>query len=196
MIKGQIYVLSGPSGVGKGTIVKEVLKKGKDVVLSVSATTRPIREGEAEGINYYYKSHNEFERMIETNEFMEWASFCDNYYGTPKAAVFDKINRGIDVILEIETKGAMKIKEEYPESVFIFIAPPSLEVLEERLRGRGTESEEVILKRLGEAKRELTLASKYDYMVVNDTVDVACDDILTIMKADRFKTSRREEYII
>ena len=192
MIKGQIYVLSGPSGVGKGTVVKEVIKNGKDVVLSVSATTRSPREGEAEGINYFFKTHSEFEKMIEENAFMEWAKFCDNYYGTPKEAVFEKINNGIDVILEIETKGAMKIKESYPESVFIFIAPPSLKELENRLRGRGTETEEVILKRLGEAERELSLAKKYDYIVINDCIKQATDDILTIMKADRFKTSRQE----
>ena len=195
MIKGQIYVISGPSGVGKSTVVKNVIEKGNSIVLSVSATTRKIRDGEKDGINYYFKSTDEFEKMIENNEFMEWAKFCENYYGTPKNAVFSNIDNGLDVILEIETQGAMKIKENFPETKFIFIAPPSLNELESRLRSRGTETEDVVLKRLSEAKRELSLMKEYDYIVTNNTVETVTNDILTIMNAERLKTSRRTDDI-
>ena len=133
--------------------------------------------------------------MLGENEFMEWAEFCGNYYGTPKKAVFDNIDKGLDVILEIETQGAMKIKEAFPDTRFIFIAPPSLEELESRLRNRGTESEDVILKRLGEAKRELSLMKEYDYIVTNHSVETVTEDILTIFKAERFKTLRRTDEI-
>ncbi len=191
MIKGQIYVISGPSGVGKSTVVKKVISGDENIILSVSATTRAIREGEKEGVNYYFKSVAEFEKMLENDDFMEWASFCGNYYGTPKEKVFEAIENGYDVILEIETQGAMKIMESFPDTKFIFVAPPSLEELETRLRRRGTETEEVIIKRLGEAERELSLAPKYDYIVINNTVDQVVEDILTIIKADRFKTTRQ-----
>ena len=191
MIKGQIYVISGPSGVGKSTVVKDVISSDEKIILSVSATTRNIRTGEKEGINYYYKTVDEFKSMISNNEFMEWAEFCGNYYGTPKEKVFKAVEDGFDIILEIETQGAMKIMEEFPETQFIFIAPPSLEELEKRLRSRGTETEEVVLKRLNEAKRELSLAKKYDYIVINNTVPQVVNDILTIINADRFKTKRQ-----
>ncbi len=191
MIKGQIYVISGPSGVGKSTVVKNVICGDEKILLSISATTRAIREGEKEGINYYFKTVDEFKNMIENNDFMEWANFCGNYYGTPKEKVFEAVENGFDVILEIETQGAMKIMESFPDTKFIFVAPPSLEELENRLRSRGTETEEVLLKRLGEAERELSLAPKYDYIVINNTVKQVTDDILTIIKADRFKTKRQ-----
>ena len=196
MINGQIYVLSGPSGVGKSTVVKKVLESDDNIKLSISATTRAIREGEKEGVNYYFKTVSEFDKMLSDNQFMEWAEFCGNRYGTPKDKVFELVEKGADVILEIETQGAMKIMEAFPETKFIFIAPPSLQELEDRLRSRGTETEEVVLKRLAEAKRELALAHKYDYLVINNSVEQVAEDILSVIKAERFKVKRQKGHII
>lgn len=190
MTKGGLFVISGPSGVGKSSVVKRILEINPDASLSISATTRKIRENEAEGINYYYKTKDEFKQMIQNNEFMEWAEFCDNFYGTPASAVMEKLNAGTDVILEIETCGAMKIMDKYPQAVSIFILPPSLEILEERIRGRGTESEDVIRKRLSVAEKEIGLAPKYTYNIINDVVDEAAKNIVHIMKAESFKTIR------
>jgi guanylate kinase len=187
--KGLIIILSGPSGSGKGTIVQELIKN-KEFILSISATTRTPRQGEQEGIHYFFKTHEEFESMIKNNEFLEYAHFCDNYYGTPKRFIEETIESGKDCILEIEVQGALQVKKNYKEAVFIFIIPPSLEELEKRLVGRNTENHEVIQKRLDRAKEELKLYREYDYVVDNDSVENAVTRILSIICAEKLKSSR------
>lgn len=189
-MKGRMFVVSGPSGVGKGTIVEKLIRDNPQLHLSVSATTRGMRSGEAEGINYYYKTREEFAKMIEADELLEWAEFCGNYYGTPKAAISSKLDEGKDVILEIETQGAMKVKECFPESIFVFVVPPSMEELENRLKGRDTEKEDVIKLRVDTAKKEIQLINKYDYVIVNDNLDEAVASLEGVIAADRLKTDR------
>ena len=187
---GKLFVISGPSGVGKGTLVNKILEKNKELFLSVSATTRNKREGEIDGINYYFKEKEEFAKMADENEFLEWATFCENSYGTPKRPVFDKLNDGKDVILEIEIQGAMQVKKNMPSCVLVFIAPPSKEELINRLKGRGTETEEVIKLRVETATKELKVAKEYDYIIVNDNIEKAADDILSVIKAEKCKKER------
>lgn len=187
--KGLIIVISGPSGSGKGTIVQELIKN-QELTLSISATTRKPRQGEQEGIHYFFKTHEEFEKMIQNNEFLEYAHFCDNYYGTPKKFIEETIQSGKDCILEIEVQGALQIKQTYKDAIFIFIVPPSLEELRKRLIGRNTENEEVIQKRLERAKEELQLYTEYDYVVDNDTVENAVTRIISIICAEKLKSQR------
>ena len=187
---GKLFVISGPSGVGKGTIVSRIMNLDEDIYLSVSATTRKKREGEEEGVNYYFKSLEEFTNMIDKGEFLEYAQFCENYYGTPMGPVKEKLKNGKDIILEIEIQGAMQVKKNMPECVMIFIAPPSFEELNSRLVGRGTETKEVIELRVATAKKELQFAKKYDYIVVNDEIEIATDKVLSIIKAERCKKDR------
>ncbi len=193
--KGTLFVVSGPSGAGKGTVCSAFMEKHPECVLSVSATTRSPRPGEKDGVNYFFLSEEEFKEKIKNDGFLEHAVFCDNYYGTPKDAVLDAISKGKDVILEIEVQGAMQVRRHYPEAAFVFVAPPSMEVLEQRLRGRGTESEEVIRGRLARAKEEFRLVDKYNYVLLNDTVDNAIERLYAIVIAEKCRMERNYEEI-
>lgn len=185
--KGLLIVYTGASGVGKGTIMKMLLQRDPNLRLSVSATTRAPREGELNGREYYFVSHEEFDEMIQNDGFLEYAEYVGNKYGTPKEAVFRMLDEGLDVILEIEVKGFLQVKEACPDCVTIFIAPPSFEELQARLRGRGTETEEVIQARLKTAEEELKSQPLFDYVVVNDDLDRAVNEVLSII-AERKKT--------
>ncbi len=180
---GKLIVLSGPSGAGKGTIVDQLLKNG-EYELSISCTTRAPRGQEKEGINYFYKPKEEFEKMIAEGKFLEYADVFGCYYGTPRDYVLGKLEQGKSVILEIDVQGALQVKENYPQAIMIFILPPSEEVLLERLRGRGTETDEQIAKRFGKAKAEMELACRYDYSVVNDDLMTAVEEIRRIIEKD------------
>ncbi len=180
MAKGRLIVISGPAGTGKGTVVNGLMERER-YALSVSATTRAPRGFEQDGINYFFKTVEEFEEMIKNNEFLEYAKFVDNYYGTPKKFVLDKLEEGKNVLLEIEVQGALQVKKNYPEATLIFLLPPSMEELESRLRGRATDSEETILKRLARAEEEMSYKDKYDFQVVNFEVDQAVQEIEDII---------------
>lgn len=191
---GQIIVISAPSGAGKGTIIKKLLENdSKNRWLSVSATSRKPRVGEKEGINYYYITEEEFQKRIKEDYFLEYTNYAGNYYGTPREYIKDKITKGIDVILEIEIEGANNIKKLIPEALFIFIMPPSLKELVKRLKGRGTETNEKIIKRFNAAYKEINEVTKYNYVVVNDEIDTAVDKIESIIKAERCRVDRIEE---
>lgn len=182
--KGVLAVISGPSGVGKGTIVAELMKKNKRTVLSVSCTTRAPREGEADGISYFFISKQTFLKMVDEGGFLEYSEHFDNFYGTPRFFVEEKLKTH-DVILEIEVDGALNVKKVYPEAVLIMVAPPSRDELVRRLKGRGTEDEEVILKRLARADYELSKSEQYDYLVINDDLDQAVEKISEIIESER-----------
>jgi guanylate kinase len=192
--EGLKIILSGPSGSGKGTIVKELIKKDNFIV-SISATTRAPREGEIDGVHYFFKTKEVFEEMIAKDELLEYACFCDNYYGTPKAFINETIKQGKDVLLEIEVQGAMQVKRSYPDALFIFIIPPDMEELRKRLIGRNTETLDIIEQRLNRAKEELALYQSYDYVVMNDTVEQATNDILRIVESERLKSHRYQTII-
>lgn len=194
--KGLLLVISGPSGAGKGTICKKLLEVSDNTKLSISATTRKPRTGEVEGVNYYYKTKEEFEKMIAEGEFLEHAQIYDNYYGTPKKAIFDELEKGNDVILEIEMQGAMQIKKAYPEAVFIFILPPSLMELKNRIVGRGTETMEQIEKRFGSAYSEIKLIGDYDYFIFNNVVEKSAEEIKHIVYAEKNKVGRYKEDVL
>jgi guanylate kinase len=179
---GKLIILSGPSGVGKGTIVNRLLAVHPNISLSVSCTTRPPREGEKDGVNYFFLSKEQFKKMIDEGGFLEYSNHFENYYGTPKFFVEQKLKTG-DVILEIEPDGALNAKAVYPQAILIMLAPPSREELVARLKGRGTEGDDVIAKRLARADYELSKADKYDYVVVNDNLEDAVNKILQILKA-------------
>lgn len=182
--KGKLVVVSGPSGVGKGTIVKRLLKECDNLVLSVSATTRLPREEDTDGVTYYFKTVDEFKSMIENENFLEWAMYNDNYYGTPAEAVEDIRNKGKNVLLEIEVKGAMNVKQKCPDGIYIFISPPSINALKERLLKRESESEAEINNRVKLAEYELERKDEYDYIVVNDKLDEAVDEIKNIIEGN------------
>ena len=192
MRKGLLVVVSGPSGAGKGTICQALLEK-TPLAYSVSATTRKPRAGEVDGESYYFLSVEAFEKMIEKDELLEWAKVYDNYYGTPLKKVEEKLTAGEDILLEIDTQGAMKVREKFPEGVYIFILPPSLTELERRIRGRDTETEDVLQKRLAAAIDEIEAGKCYKYVVTNDEVDGAVDSVCAILAAERRLVARNGE---
>lgn len=183
----KLFVISGSSGVGKGTVLKGFLKKHPEFMLSISCTTRKPRVGEVDGVNYFFMTKDEFQTCIDNNKFLEWAEFAGNFYGTKKKYIQKCLEEGKDIILEIETKGALQVKKQMPESVLIFIAPPSIEALESRLRGRHTEDEETIQRRLYEVKEELRLAQQYDYKVINDNLEDAITQLEKIISGEQEK---------
>ena len=192
--RGLLIVLSGPSGVGKGTVRKELFSQpDTNYEYSISMTTRAPRVGEVDGVDYFFKSREEFEQLIEQGGLLEHAEFVGNYYGTPIAYVQETIEAGRDVFLEIEVQGAAQIREKAPEALFIFLAPPSISELEQRLIGRGTEPEDIIAKRIATAREELEMMSLYDYVVENDEVHNACDKINAIIKAEHCRRARVEK---
>ncbi len=193
--RGLLVVISGPSGTGKGTVCKKLLSQRENVRYSVSATTRKPREGEKEGLNYFFVSESQFLDMLEKDALIEWDKYCNNYYGTPKAFVDECLEEGTDVILEITVEGALEIKQKYPECVLIFLLPPSLEELRRRIVTRATECCDVIEKRLQQATNELKYAGKYDYLILNDSVDSAVLNIEKVLDAERLKPSRNIELI-
>jgi len=192
---GLLIVVSGFSGAGKGTIMKRLLSDYDNYALSVSMTTRNPREGEVDGKDYFFVTTEEFENTIAKNGLVEYARYCGNYYGTPRSFVEEQLKQGKNVILEIEVQGAMQIKEKYPEALLVYIVPPSVDVLLDRLRKRGTESEEVIQKRISQAKTESTYMDKYEYLVINDDLDTAVRQTHEIVNSAVFSTKRREDFM-
>ncbi len=193
--EGLLILFSGPSGVGKDTVLDVVLNKNKDLQKSISLTTRDIRENETDGKDYYFISSEDFEKMIAQGEVLEYAQYGSNLYGTPKGPVDKWLSEGKTVVLKIEVQGAENIKKLYPDSVGIFLLPPSMEVLENRLRSRGTEDEADVKKRLEIAQDEMRKSKMYDYFVVNEDIDCASDDVLTIIKALDFSNKRMNNYL-
>ena len=189
--RGLLIVLSGPSGVGKGTVRKALFEMPEqEFVYSVSMTTRPPRPGEVDGVDYYFVSREEFEKQIAAGNLLEYAEFVGNYYGTPKDKVEEQLNKGKEVILEIEVNGALQVRDKCKDAVFIFLVPPTRKALYERLKTRGTESEERIIARITKANKEFKLAHQYDYIVVNDEIYNAADRIMAIIRAEHAKTFR------
>ena len=195
MKQGLLVIISGPSGAGKGTIYNEVLSRMPSVKKSISVTTRSPRPHEKEGVHYYFKTLEEYQHMIARGEFLETASVYSNYYGTPKKHVFDLIEKGDDVMFEIDIHGARQIKKQYPRAVSIFVMTPTFEILEQRLRGRGTETEDSIARRLGSAKNELSQYELFDYIVFNDDLEKSVESVIDIIKAEKCKMKANEERV-
>ena len=193
--EGLLIIISGSSGAGKGTVYNEVIKRRPEIQKSVSVTTRAPRPNEIEGVHYYFRTLEQYQDMIAKGEFLETASVYCNYYGTPKAPVLEMLSKGQDVMFEIDTLGAEQIRKKYPKSITIFIMPPTFKELEKRLRGRGTESEEAIQRRLGLARSELAKYRLFDYMVFNDEVENAVSSVIAIIDAEKSKTQRNMQTI-
>lgn len=191
MSKGMLIVVSGPSGVGKGTVLEQVFAKDSNLAYSVSCTTREKRSNDIDGVTYHFISRDTFEKNIAEDKMLEYTVYCDNYYGTSAEFVEIQRNQGKDVVLEIETDGAMQIMKKYDDAVTIFIGPPSFQVLENRLRNRATDSEEVIEKRLSEARLELTRAHLYQYTVINNALEDAVEDVYSILRSERIKIKNK-----
>ena len=189
MSRGILFVVSAPAGCGKDTILEKALAKEINLCYSVSATTRAMRAGETEGISYYFKSKEEFEKMIADGELLEHTEYCGNYYGTPRQTVKDSLELGQNVVLKIEIEGAENVKRLIPEAVLVFILPPSMQELKRRLHKRSTEDEETIERRLKQAEKEISFAENYDYIIVNEDLDKAVQDLISFVYADFFNTN-------
>lgn len=194
--KGLLIVVSGPSGAGKGTICKEILDRRDDIFVSISATTREPRNGEVEGLNYFFHSREKFEKMIEEEAFIEYAEVYNNLYGTPKDYVLDKLNRGENILLEIDIQGALQVKKRYPEGVYIFILPPSMNELRNRIIGRGSETPESLERRFSSAFEEIEFVNQYDYYIINDEVKSAANVMESIITAERCKVIEDIEELV
>ena len=194
-MQGSLVVVSGFSGAGKGTVMKRLLEKYDNYALSVSATTRQPREGEQEGVSYFFKTPDAFSDMIAKGELIEYANYCGNFYGTPKSYVEQQLQAGKDVLLEIEVQGALKVKAQIPDAVLVFITPPSMSELEARLRGRQTETEAVIAKRMARAKEEAGIMEQYDYLVVNDALETCVDELHGLIQKQHDRISQQKAFI-
>lgn len=193
--KGSLVVVSGFSGVGKGTVMNSLISRYEGYALSISATTRQPREGETDGKEYFFRTEKEFTEMIAAGDLIEYACYCDNYYGTPRKFVEQKLNEGSDVVLEIEIQGARKIKKQYPDAILIFVMPPSAQELEDRLSRRGTETKQVIRDRMRRAAREADGIEDYDYIVINDVADECADEMHQLIQCNKLRISANKEFI-
>ena len=194
-MSGQLIVMSGPSGVGKSTVVKKLMEQLDNLCFSVSATTRPMRPGEIDGVNYFFVSKDRFQEMIRQEELLEYTNYVGNFYGTPEKPLDDALKNGYDLLLDIEIEGALNVKKRRPDAVLIFVAAPSFGDLRKRLNHRGDTSAELIEQRLERAKVEYAAAENYDYLVINDSVDTCANEILSIITAEKCRVSRRTQYL-
>ena len=195
MSKGILVVVSGFSGAGKGTVMKRLLEKYNDYALSISVTTRNPRPGEEDGREYFFRTKEEFEKLIKEDALIEYAQYVENYYGTPRSYVEEQLQAGKNVILEIEIQGALNVKKKFPDTLLLFVTPPSAQELEHRLRGRGTETDEVIRSRLKRAVEEAEFMDHYDYILVNDDLETCVQEMHELIQAQRHKTSQNQEFI-
>ena len=195
MIKGRLFIISGPSGSGKDSVMKKVFERLPDLAFSISSITRAMRPGEVEGEKYNFITREKFLNMLENDELLEYNEYIGNYYGTPKAPVIAAIEKGEDILIEVDVNGAKSICEKLPEAVTVFIMPPSYKELKRRLSGRGTETQELIDKRMKEALNEIARATEFDYIVVNDNIDIAVDDIIEVISSSRLM-KKRQKYLI